>query len=261
VYSALVYSSGKVARLYGSFIEANVETRSWSYLDADVVGPMVHSFQPNADSQGLHEDTQAVVDPRTGYAFVTVNPGSAGDNWRNFVLAIDLPHRSLAFGVGPPTSDVDLVGNESIGMVGRNVVILGGRRTSSAVPSILDRGWYFNAEVGKGSQKYFKLTGDRPAMSGPGATQENVPFFSDGTNVYLWEYSTADRDAFYRFALTPSSGSGTAADPYLFTTTRIALSPSNMPDPDLTYRLDYIAEWGVVVLQVNSESKLWAIRL
>jgi hypothetical protein len=168
------------------------------------------------------------------------------------------PNRSLVYGQNPPSADYQIVGNESIAVVGRKVLVFGGASMNKA-PKEARYGFWFDADTHDASHA-FELSGEFPTFGG--TKQENIPMFSNGTQVFLWNYGrTGDLDALYTFSLTPTSGSGTGAAPYIYASRKIVLAPSVMPTPEMTYRLDYIPDWGVVVVQASSSSKVWALRL
>jgi hypothetical protein len=87
-----------------------------------------------------------------------------------------------------------------------------------------------------------------------------VPCFSNGSFVFLWNYST-ERDSLYRIDPNPVSGSGTGGDPYMLRSTRIPLGTSGMPLPVSVYRLDYIPEWRVVLVLPSAEARWWALKM
>ena len=104
--------------------------------------------------------------------------------------------------------------------------------------------------------------GDLPSWPEYAQTQEGIPAFHDGARLHFWNYSVeADRGSFFRVDLTPTSGAGTEADPYVLTSTRVAHATGSMPAPALTYDLTYIKDWGVVLFLPRASAKLWAIKL
>ena len=93
--------------------------------------------------------------------------------------------------------------------------------------------------------EHLTLTGDLPSWPDGAPTQESVVVFHDGTRLNLWNYSVdADRDAFFRLDLEPTSGAGTQEDPYVLTAERDQRPVSTMPAPALTYDLTYIDDWA-----------------
>jgi hypothetical protein len=166
----------------------------------------------------------------------------------------------------PAKHEIDNVVSAAWEIRGDSAIVVGGpyvyvfSPTSSNGNLSPTRGW----RIDKATRvvEHLKLEGDLPSWPENTPQQEGIPVFYDGAKVNFWNYSVdADRDAFFRVDLSPESGAGTEADPYVLSTTRRALPASGMPSPALTYDLTYVADWGVVLLLPKASAKLWAIKL
>jgi hypothetical protein len=62
------------------------------------------------------------------------------------------------------------------------------------------------------------------------STQQSVPSFFDGTSIHRWNPRAGVRENLYTLNLTPASGAGTSASPFVLTQTRRTLA--NVPPGD-----------------------------
>jgi hypothetical protein len=261
-YSGLVAFNGRLQSYYGNTVSANLVNGSWDCSNLNRIGPQLKAIQPNEGNERLGEGTQAALDVSRGKVWICANPGSSGDNWRNHFVKVDALSNVVEALVGLPTGAPDysgFTGSESTCIHARRVYAFSGRGD----PVKVNRGWYVDLDVSPvpGGATRFELSGDVPQIGTiSGGLQESVPCFSNGSFVFLWNYST-ERDSLYRIDPNPVSGSGTGGDPYMLRSTRIPLGTSGMPLPVSVYRLDYIPEWRVVLVLPSAEARWWALKM
>ena len=101
-------------------------------------------------------------------------------------------------------------------------------------PQVMSQGFIFDMDSKTYSK--FVLTGDLAGTTySPGATQETIPAYYDGIAIRRWNYSSSTRGTIYSVNLTPSSGTGTVADPYVLQQTGRAVAGSGAMDPIYVY--------------------------
>jgi hypothetical protein len=82
----------------------------------------------------------------------------------------------------------------------------------------------------------FTISGFSEANVAPqNPQQQTIPSFYDGTSIHRWNYSSPLTNYLYTLSLTPTSGAGTIASPYVLTQTRRTLANT----PPGTYRWIY----------------------
>lgn len=259
-YSGMTFREGKISFYYQSVVgDADVVNHTWTNLHAQTYGAQLNAYSPSLGdaSHYLQDGLAAATDPVTGKGWVTLNSGSAGINARSHLLRIEPSTQTIERIIGAPNVSW---GGPSLAFVGRELYGVTARDTPGN-PNLrrTDSGFHFDTRLDTPTVVTFTITGDVPSWP-PSNRQETVPIFSDDTAIWMWNYVT-EPNALYRIDLTPLSGAGTGANPHVLRSTRIAMESSAIPPIALTYKLDYIREWGVVMILPNATSKWWAIKV
>jgi len=259
-YSGMTFRDGKISFYYQSIVgDADVVNHTWTNLSQQTYGAQLNAIDPSLGTANdyLQDGLSAVTDPVTGKGWVTLNSGSAGINARSHLMRIEPSTQTIERLVGAPNVSW---GAASMAFVGRELYGVTSRQ-SPGNPNInlANGGFHFDTRLDVPTARAFAITGDIPTWPNS-ARQETVPVFSDDASVWMWNY-VSEPDALYRIDLTPTGGTGTGADPQLLHSTRIALDASSIPPVALTYKLDYIREWGVVMILPSASTKWWAIKI
>lgn len=260
-YSGMTFHAGKISFYYQSTVgDADVVNHTWTNLRQQTYGAQLNAISPSlgTPSQYLQDGLAAATDPVTGKGWVSLNSGSAGINARSHMMRIDTATQTIERLVGAPNVSW---GSPSLAFVGRELYGVTSRQSpGNPGISLANGGFHFDTGADTPVAVAFSIIGDIPAWSNGSPRQETVPIFSDDAALWLWNYN-AEPDALYRLDLTPTGGAGTGANPHLLRATRIALQPSGIPPVALTYKLDYIREWGVVMILPSATTKWWAIKV
>jgi hypothetical protein len=260
-YSGMTFRDGKISFYYQSIVgDADVINHTWTNLRPQTYGAQLNAYSASLGTpdQYLQDGLAAATDPVTGKGWVSLNSGSAGINARGHMLRIEPSTQTIERIIGAPNVSW---GGPSLAFVGRELYGVTSRQ-SPGNPNIrlADSGFHLDTRLDAPTAVAFTITGDVPSWSGSSPRQETVPIFSDDVAVWMWNY-VSEPNAFYRLDLTPISGAGTGANPHVLRSTRIALEASAIPPTALTYKLDYIREWGVVMILPSATAKWWAIKV
>jgi hypothetical protein len=260
-YSGMTFRDGKISYYYQSTVgDADVVNHTWTNLRQQTYGAQLNAISPSLGNPNhyLQEGLAAATDPVTGKGWVTLNSGSAGINGRSHVMRIEPSTQTIERVIGAPNVSW---GGAALTFVGRELYGV----TSHVSPGnpnvrLADGGFHIDTRLDAPTAVVFVITGDVPTWSANSLRQETVPLFSDDESVWLWNY-VSEPNAFYRLDLTPTGGAGTGASPHVLRATRVALEASAIPPIGLTYKLDYIREWGVVMILPSATTKWWAIKV
>lgn len=260
-YSGMTFRDGKISFYYQSIVgDADVINHTWTNLRPQTYGAQLNAYSASLGTpdQYLQDGLAAATDPVTGKGWVSLNSGSAGINARGHMLRIEPSTQTIERIIGAPNVSW---GGPSLAFVGRELYGVTSRQ-SPGNPNIrlADSGFHLDTRLDAPTAVAFTITGDVPSWSGSSPRQETVPIFSDDVAVWMWNY-VSEPNAFYRLDLTPISGAGTGANPHVLRSTRIALEASAIPPTALTYKLDYIREWGVVMILPSATARWWAIKV
>lgn len=260
-YSGMTFRDGKISFYYQSTVgDADVVNRTWTNLRQQTYGAQLNAISPSLGSANdyLQDGLAAATDPVTGKGWVSLNSGSAGINARSHLMRIEPSTQTIERLVGAPNVSW---GSPSMAFIGRELYGVTSRQSpGNPNISLANGGFHFDTSVDAPTAKAFAIVGDVPSWSNGSPRQETVPVFSDDVSIWMWNY-VSEPDALYRIDVTPTGGSGTGADPQLLRSTRIALDASGIPPVALTYKLDYIREWGVVMILPSATTKWWAIKV
>lgn len=226
---------------------ANLTTGRWVECATD-------RYSKQLGALGLYnfpfqQGTKSHYDATTKRTFCTLTPGDMGINKRNHIIQIEPMSQTIEATYYVPAY---IYNQSAICVVGRKL-------------------WLFNA--GKNVQlpvtfdmdthvfTHYSVTGDIiPDVSG--YNQDVVPCCvgSDTNTIYRWNHG-ADTNSMHTLNLTPTSGSGTVASPYVLTQTRRALS-GNMPAlPVFQYKLLKVTAWGVILCLHGPKTGWYALKL
>ena len=252
-YGALVYLDGTMVRYYGANAIADLVSGTWSGLTNDVVSRQLTTApggRPEYTTQSLASGTVALVDAARGHHWITMQDQS-GLNWRAGIIKFN-----------PTSQKVEQIYNFGAGFNADATVVQANRYVYVLQPSSSNRhtlsfGWRLHMDTGVIERLGF--SGSTMPYFDNGANIETMPAYFDGMRIRMWAYTT-DRDALYDIDPIPVSGAGTNASPYILTVTRTSIPATGMPNLAFTYKLHYLADWGVAVVNPRSSAKWWALR-
>lgn len=256
-YGTLVHYDGKLVRYYGTNIVAELNTGRWSGLSSDVIARQLTTApggRSEYTTEPLASGTVALRDAATGRHWITMQDQS-GLNWRAGLIKFN-----------PVTQVVEQIFNLGAGFrafttvlqVGRYIYALSpGPRDSATNRYILSVGWRLHMDTGVIDRLAFAGTA-MPYFVGD-TNIETMPAYFDGTKIRMWSY-ISDKNALYDIDPTPANGAGTSASPYVLNVVRTPVPATGMPDLAFTYKLHYLADWDVVVVNPRASAKWWALR-
>lgn len=251
-YGSLTYYAGKMQTHYSYCGDADVAAGNWSYLNANPYGSQFLAQDANYGSDALSVRVTSLVDTTLGKVWATFHAGDISNYWRSHLIRIDPSTRTVEHYVAIP----DLNGTESGCLNGRDLWLTCGTTVSTTTTA--NRA--FRMDMDTRAVTHYSITGDLVSWT-EGGQQEAAPSFHDGTYLYVWGF-LSDKDALMRVDIAnPTSGAGTLASPYVVTSTRQALSASGIGTVAFTYRLDYVPEWGVVMVLPRANAKWWALKI
>jgi hypothetical protein len=200
----------------------------------------------------MARSTQSVRDPATGKFWATLNPGDWSMNGRNGIMRYSADGQTVEVvvdhDVGYANWAIEL--STSLVIAGAYLYIFT-VNTPGVGTNVAMRGWRIHTTTLV--TEWITIVGDSLEWT---SGQEVVPCFFDGLEIIRWNYIES-RDAVYRLNLTPESGAGTLASPYVMRQTLQTLTASSMPLPAWTYRLDYDRDYQGVCLLPNGTAKPW----
>lgn len=272
VYAGLNYYGGRCENSYALPAAINLGTAAWEipnrlaypnaaaacttmYVNNVLQNPSELAARlPNyIGSAGNAENSSGLIDTTTGKLWLSRSNGSAGTYWPHY-CKVDVATRAMEAifdwtGMGQAAD-----GTASHVIAGRYFYIF------SVVTGTMSAGWRINMDTNV--VEWLSFTGTVPTGASSGS-QEVVPGFFNGTDIYLWNYgASGDKDALYEIDITPTGGAGTLASPYTMGCTRVALPASGMPAPTYRYRLSYITAWGgVLVVPTGSSSSAYFLKV
>lgn len=247
-YGSAVFDNGIITYHYGTSVaDADVSTGLWSYLIPYNPYPaqLLSLGLAFNGTEGLQEGTAGIVDPVSGEHLVTLCSGSIGDNARYKLARINASTKTV---VG--SYNVDCNGCTQLILVGTDLYVLTPSINYGSSPYIATMNYGRRIDLTTGTVTALTVTGGPVFQYLASWTMETTPGFSNGADIYLWNYGEA-LDRLYR--ATPS---GTT-----LAFSAVSLTASSIPMPEYRYKLHYMAAWGVVVTVPNGSSKPWALRV
>jgi hypothetical protein len=220
MYAAAAMRGNVIHYFYLTYGEFDVGTGEWSGAEVDL-GQQLATFRPEYGTVPLQQGTVAIHDEVLDRFFVTLNPGDAGGGWRTGVLVFDPDQRVIesvhevgeAMGGPMPNSP-------SVVAVDRQLFVFS-KLGNYGEPQIMHQGFVFDLDTREFHR--FVVDGDPAASTYLESVQETIPAFYDGTAIRRWNYTPAHRNELLRMSTTPSAGTGSADDPFVFEQTSTPL--------------------------------------
>lgn len=260
MYTASCVRSGVVYYFYGNYAEFNSNNGIWNNVDGadEDWGNQFLAENTNFGSAMFQHGCCAVYDTVTDRAFVTFTPGDTAGGWRSHICKINLATRTIEdFIQISNAANYPLLSESQIYQVGRKIWVF--MNTPSGAYKTTDTGAIYDIDTG--GVEYFNMTGDATVYSG--SNIETIPAVIHGGYIYKWLYNTiGDRDYFYKASLTPVSGVGTKADPYILTQTKTATANAAPTNGHLIYRRLWLEPVsGSILVLPRANSNLYALKL
>jgi hypothetical protein len=257
MYAASAVRNGVVHFFYGGYAEFNAAAGTWANVDGVDFGAQLYAISTNYNDGYLQQGTAALYDAATDRFYVTCIPGDAGGGWRSHLLKINPTTRVIESMVGI----LDYLGNALISSSqmfqhGRKIYVFFLLRSSTIT---MDTGRIYDIDTGECT--YFRCAGDALSVTA-GTTVECIPGTLFNGSVYRWNYASAsDRGYLYQTDLTPASGAGTQADPYVLTQTKQVTGGTAPSNGLLLYRRLWCDASGAMIIMPRADSNLYALRL
>lgn len=219
-YAAMVIRGRKIHFFsspgYGEF---DIDAGTWSGWDVDI-GGQLKALQSNLTNYPFSQGNAAVYDELTDRFIVTLQPGDYPMGNRNGVFVFDPVTRTVesilnqsAVYIGPSPSMVK---------VGRKVYMFY-KTGNYLAPQVLNQGLIYDIDAKAFS--YFTVQGNPSGTIYSQTTlQETIPAWTDGTSIHRWNYEAANSGNVHTLNLTPVSGTGTFASPYILAQTSRAVT-------------------------------------
>lgn len=260
MYSSSCVRNGVVHYFYGYYGEFNANTNTWNNVDGidQSFGSQMVAANTNYGPQMFQHGCCAVYDTVTDRAFVTFTAGDTAGGWRSHLCKINLATHTIdAFIPITNAADYPLLSESQIYLVGRKIWVF--MNTPSGANTTNDTGAIYN--IDSGVVEYFNVSGDAAVYS-LGATIETIPAVIHNGYVYRWNYSSAtDRDYLFKASLTPVSGAGTKASPYILSQTKVATANAAPTNGHLIYRRLWLDPSGAILVLPRANSNLYALKL
>lgn len=260
MYSASCVRNGVVHYFYYNYAEFDSKTGTWNNVDGadQSFGAQMVAANPNYGPQMFQHGCCAVYDTVTDRAFVTFTSGDSAGSWRSHLCKIDLATRTIeSFIQITNAANYPLLPGSQLYQVGRKLYIFMNTPSGSNITN--DTGAIYNIDTGV--VEYFNVTGDA-AVFAPGSTIETIPAVIHNGYVYRWNYSSAiDRNYLFKASLTPVSGAGTKANPYILSQTKQATANAAPTNGHLIYRRLWLDPSGAILVLPRANSNLYALKL
>lgn len=268
---------GVIHYFYQTYAEFDIATGTWANL-----GDYPNNFQipTQLDSGGfngrppgqygtteLQQGTDAYYDAQTDQFFVTLVDGDAGGGYRSSVICFDPKTRNIV-SVTDSSAALGFILPATVATpVGRNLYYF---VHDASDRGSMNTGIIFNMDTK--TMKKFVLAGDTAgSYFTVNSNQETIPAWYDGIAIRRWNYTAAQRNNINSVSLTPVSGTGTAADPYMLTQTARAVtgmppdivngSGTQSPFAYIYHRLSWNAAAGAMIFIPKSTGVPYALKL
>lgn len=268
MFGAAAMCGTKIVYPYLEYGEFTPSTGLWSGRGIDI-GAQLNAISAQFTSVPLQQGTASVYDPTTGMMFITM----VGGGFRSGIIVFDpvaqtieSVHRSGTF--GNIENAVDLK------MVGRDLYVIAG---NDGTPRVMDWGFICDMDdlaaatgdntMASPSTRSFTIGGDTGGSTyTSNSTQDIIPSYYDGIAIRRWNYNSTYRDKILSVSLTPASGTGTVADPYVLTQTERTISgtitgPTGQEVVYVYSRLLWVPAAGAAVVIPRASSNWYALKL
>lgn len=266
MYAAAAVRNSVIHYFYLTYAEFDVLSGTWSGRDVDL-GAQLVEFRPEYGDVPLQQGTVAIYDDKTDRFFVTLNAGDAGGGWRNGFIVFDPGQRKIeTIHELPADAGGPMPNSPSIVKVDRRLFVFT-KLGNYGEPQIMHQGFVFDLDAR--SFAPFVLSGDAAASTYDDENvQETIPAFFDGTSIRRWNYDPDTRSQLLQVAIEPTSGSGTAGDPFVFEQSTRTMAGEIVVDgvaPEyavsFTYRRLVWDEYsGCAIVLPRSDSNWYALR-
>lgn len=266
MYGAAAVRNGVVHYFYQTYAEFNIAAGTWAnlgdYPSNFTLYTQLITFRPEYNSVELQQGTMVVYDEVTDRFLVTLIPGDNGGGWRSAIFVFNPVGRVIEQVIEFTDSDYGLLSpSVNLVKVGRQLYVFT-KLSGIAYPnSRMHQGFILDMDTY--AKKKFVLTGEQPGSEFNETTgnQESIPSFYDGVAIRRWNYSPTQRGFLYSVGLTPESGTGTTADPYVLRQTQRVINNAPTAPSYIYNRLIWYPAAGCAVLIPTSLLPPMAIKL
>ena len=267
MYAANAIRNGVIHYFYQQYAEFNIASGTWANLGDNpnnfTLYPQLVAIKTGYGSVELQQGTVAVYDSVTDRFFVTLIPGDAGGSYRTSMIifnpngrlvesVIDLGDASYWF----------LTPSVTMTKVGRKLYVFTKSYLVVAYPNArMNQGFIMDMDTH--ALTYFSLVGDVAGSDfTENASQETIPCYYDGIAIRRWNYSTAQIGQIYSVNLTPESGVGTPASPFILRQTGRTITGAIPATTTYIYhRLVWNAQAGCAILLPRANAAPIALKL
>lgn len=274
MYGAAVCTGSTVHYNYLTYGKFNISAGTWGGYGVNL-GTQLAAILAGYGTAPLQIYTMGLFDQTTGLIFLTLIPGTDGGGWRDGIVVLD-PATDTILSVNEGGSDFGTTKDWcDIKIAGRKLYVFTNTGTGSG-PFTLNQGYICDLDdlatktgrntLAAPTTKKFTISGDTAGgvyTSSPG--KDAIPSFYDGTYIWRWNYG-ANLNKIYRLNLTPASGAGTVADPYVLTQTERTLSGTitGTSGSEVVYvysRLFWVPGAGCAIVIPRASSNWYALKL
>lgn len=276
MYGAAVCTGVEVHYTYLTYARFNRSTGAWSGRGVNL-GAQLQAMFSNYNSEPLQIYTMGVYDPVTGLIFLTFIPGTDGGGWRDGIIVFDPATETIvSTNEGGPTGSggfgitIDFC---DLKIVGRDLYVF---TSTGSGTRTMNQGYICNLDnlatktgrnmLSEPVTRSFVLTGDtQGGIYTSTSDKDSIPSFYDGTSIWRWNFPTNTYKV-YRVNLTPVSGAGTIASPYVLQQTERSIGGS-MPAPGgvavkyVYSRLNFYPDANVAMVIPRGSSNWFALKL
>jgi hypothetical protein len=260
MYAAACYCSKnkKTYYFYRTYSKFDCVSGTWDNTGGFAFGPQLAAINVNYDAAiPLQQGTWSIYDAVTERFYLSFNAGDDGGGWRSGVLVVttdevvDNVYDTVAstYGHVHPSTNFCVVGRNLYAFV-----------HSPSDLRIMNEGFIFNMDAR--TMKKFVLVGDTTGSAWSSlVNQETIPSWYDGRMIRRWNFDPAEKGNVYSVNLTPESGTGAIADPYMLRQTGRTVANPPSGTTSVYKRLMYNAAADCVVLLPNATTAPVALKL
>lgn len=271
VYAAAVVRGRKIHYFCApSYSEFDIDNGTWAGWDVDI-GAQLNALDPAIAAKPFSQGNAAIYDEVTDRFVVLLQPGDFSNmGTRNGVFvfnpvtrSVESVHQQTQSIAGALKHDGSAAAasgavSASCSMVkaGRKVYIFN-KTGNYLAPQVMNQGFIFDLDTK--TYSYFLVQGN-PAGTIYSATtlQETIPAWYDGAAIQRWNYEASNGAAVHTLNLTPVSGAGSAAAPFILAQTSRAVA-GNPTGVQYRYRGNYCK--GLMFIMPKSDQNIRALKL
>lgn len=201
------------------YAEFDIDAGTWSGWDVDM-GAQLKAINSAFTNYPFSQGNAAVYDEVTDRFIVLLQAGDYGMGARNGVFVFDPVTRVIESTT--LASSRLITASSSMVRVGRNVYIFT-KVGNYLAPQNMNQGVVYN--IDSKVITYFSIQSDPAGTIFSQTTlQETIPAWADGTSIHRWNYEASNGGSVHTVNLTPVSGAGTFASPYILAQTSRAVT-------------------------------------